>query len=115
MKHVWLFGLLTNSKPSFIHRIDIFLVFEPPQYNLQNIPPASFVPDALIKIFDSKMSLDLELGCCWHVIVGQDFSADILYEVSSRHLTSLTAAKHPKMERMMMRLEMTMMMWAVSE
>ena len=38
------------------------------------------------------MSLDLELGCCWHVIVGQDFSADILYEVNSRHLIRLDIA-----------------------
>ena len=45
------------------------------KYSPTLVPP-------LIKIFDSKLSLDKELGCTWHVIVGQDFSADILYEVS---------------------------------
>ena len=76
--------------PSLLMKIPVLLELEfrnflvsEPKY-LQNIP--------LVKVFDSKLSLDKELGCTWHVIVGQDFSADILYEVSSRHLIRLDIA-----------------------
>ena len=38
-------------------------------------------------MFDSMLSLDSELGCSWHfVIVGQHFAADLVHEVSGRHL-----------------------------
>ena len=46
----------------------------------------SFLPP-LIRMSDSKLSLDSELGCSWHcVIVGQHFAADLVSEVIGRHL-----------------------------
>ena len=42
----------------------------------------SLTPPALYCIA-VQMELDRRLGCIWHAIVGEEFSCDLTYEVSS--------------------------------